>query len=94
MQETDTTKYLYDTACGAFNFTDYNFKLFKKRGQKDELVSSRSKTIVGCGLQHGDMIYLSYDKDSSTLSSEEPSCSNNFKGEFYQPSLSSSVNHG
>ncbi|KAL0279488.1 UNVERIFIED_CONTAM: hypothetical protein PYX00_001032 [Menopon gallinae] len=94
LHETETIKHLYERVFDAFSFTDFNFKLFKKRGQKDELISSRSKTIVESGLQHGDMVYLSREQGSSLLSTEEPSCSSNSRGEYYQPPMPASLNHG
>jgi nuclear protein localization family protein 4 len=41
-----------------FGLTSYGFALFRKRGCKDELSSSRSKTVRSYGLSHGDMLYM------------------------------------
>lgn len=41
-----------------FNLASYGFCLFKNRGQKDEIISSRSKSLKSIGLKHGDMLYL------------------------------------
>ena len=41
-----------------FNLTGYRFILYKEKGQKEELVSSRNKTLASYGLKHGDMIYM------------------------------------
>lgn len=41
-----------------FGLASYAFCLFKNRGQKDEITSSRSKAIKSIGLKHGDTLYL------------------------------------
>ncbi|PSN33783.1 Nuclear protein localization protein 4, partial [Blattella germanica] len=41
-----------------FGLSGYGFALYRQRGCKDELISSRSKTVRSYGLSHGDMLYL------------------------------------
>lgn len=43
----------------AFELPGFQFALFRSRNNKDELISSRSKTVASYGLRHGDMLYLS-----------------------------------
>ena len=44
----------------AFELKNFGFGLFKQRNYKDEIISSRSKTVSDVGLAHGDMVYFSY----------------------------------
>jgi len=41
-----------------FGLDGYCFALYKQRGLKDEIQSSRSKTVGSSGLNHGDLLYL------------------------------------
>jgi nuclear protein localization family protein 4 len=59
-----------------FGLTGYAFALYRKHGYKDELISSRSKTVCSYGLSHGDMLYLAplngamlWSQDSSPIPS-------------------------
>lgn len=42
----------------AFGLGGFCFALYRERGNKDEINSSRSKTLKSIGLNHGDLIYL------------------------------------
>uniref|UniRef100_A0A1B6CST9 Nuclear protein localization protein 4 homolog n=2 Tax=Clastoptera arizonana TaxID=38151 RepID=A0A1B6CST9_9HEMI len=55
----DPSRSLYEKVHDAFSLSGYMFTLFKERNNKDEIISSRSKTISSYGLCHGDMVYLS-----------------------------------
>lgn len=55
-----------------FGLTGYGFALYRKRGCKDELISSRSKTVRSYGLSHGDMIYMA-PLNGTMLWSQDPS---------------------
>lgn len=79
IDQTESTKSLYEKVHDVFNLTGYKFGLYKERGQKGELVSSRSRTLTTCGLRHGDMIYMSpvngallWSNDPGTSSSLPP----------------------
>lgn len=67
----------------AFGLTGYGFALYRKRGCKDELISSRIKTVRSYGLSHGDMLYLA-PLNGAMLWSQDPSP---------RPSTSSGVSH-
>ncbi|EEB11784.1 nuclear protein localization, putative [Pediculus humanus corporis] len=58
IDKADNTVSLYDKVHDVFNLTGYRFILYKEKGQKEELVSSRNKTLASYGLKHGDMIYM------------------------------------
>lgn len=55
---TDTTCQLFEKVHDAFELESYAFALYKTKSNKDEICSSKSKTILSTGLNHGDMIYL------------------------------------
>lgn len=59
VQPSDSVVRLFEKVHDAFSLPGFAFALFKERNNQGELVSSRSKTVSGCGLRHGDMIYLS-----------------------------------
>lgn len=42
----------------AFGLSGFCFALFRERGNKDEINSSRSKTLKSLGLNHGDLLFL------------------------------------
>lgn len=48
---------LFEDVHACLELETYNFRLFKDRIKKEELVSS-SKSIENVGLRHGDMLYL------------------------------------
>ncbi|XP_058797778.1 nuclear protein localization protein 4 homolog isoform X2 [Phymastichus coffea] len=54
----DTISQLFEKIHDAFDLRSFGFGLYKQRNQKDELISSCSKTIQSAGLKHGDMLYL------------------------------------
>lgn len=54
----DSTCQLYEKVYSTFDLNSFAFALYKEKGQKDEIQSSRSKTIRSFGLRHGDMLYL------------------------------------
>ncbi|XP_066600186.1 nuclear protein localization protein 4 homolog [Prorops nasuta] len=56
---TDTVSELFEKVYDAFDLNSFGFGLFKKRNHQDEIISSRSRTVSGVGLSHGDMLYLS-----------------------------------
>ncbi|XP_011497718.1 PREDICTED: nuclear protein localization protein 4 homolog isoform X2 [Ceratosolen solmsi marchali] len=59
IQTSDTVSQLFDKIYNVFELQSFGFGLYKQRNQKDEIISSRSRTIQGVGLKHGDMLYLS-----------------------------------
>uniref|UniRef100_A0AAR5QAR6 Nuclear protein localization protein 4 homolog n=1 Tax=Dendroctonus ponderosae TaxID=77166 RepID=A0AAR5QAR6_DENPD len=54
-----TTSQLFETIHDAFNLNSFTFALYKQINKKDEITSSKSKTLRALGLKHGDMVYLS-----------------------------------
>jgi hypothetical protein len=42
----------------AFDLNSFGFNLCKQRSQKEPLTSTRSRTVSGIGLSHGDILYL------------------------------------
>lgn len=55
---TDTTCQLFEKVHSTFDFNSFAFALYKQKNQKDEIASSKSRTVAGIGLHHGDMVYL------------------------------------
>ncbi|XP_021925198.1 nuclear protein localization protein 4 homolog [Zootermopsis nevadensis] len=80
---TDSILELFEKVHEAFGLTGYGFALYRKRGCKDELISSRIKTVRSYGLSHGDMLYLA-PLNGAMLWSQDPSP---------RPSTSSGVSH-
>lgn len=54
----DTLSRLYEKVYEAFDLNSFGFNLCKQRNQKEPLTSTRSRTVLGTGLSHGDMLYL------------------------------------
>lgn len=63
-----TLKDLYDIAYKTLNLLDYGFSLFSDRGCSKELRSSRSVTLSGSKLNHGDVIFYKQMAGSSVRS--------------------------
>ncbi|XP_043280769.1 nuclear protein localization protein 4 homolog [Venturia canescens] len=69
----DTTKKLFEKVYETFELSSFAFGLFKQRNHKDEIISSRSKTVNELGLKHGDMLYLT--PVNGTILRDKPSTS-------------------
>lgn len=69
----DVTSLLFEKVHDALHLNNYAFALHKDRQRKEEILSSKSRTLNECGLQHGDMIYLS--PLNGALIFEQPSTS-------------------
>ncbi|EFA08302.2 Nuclear protein localization protein 4 homolog-like Protein [Tribolium castaneum] len=54
----DSTCKLFERVHDSFDLSSFAFALYKERNQKNEIPSSKSRTVAGLGLRHGDMIYL------------------------------------
>lgn len=67
-----TTCQLYETIHDAFDLNSFAFALYKQRNKKDEIASSKTKTLRNLGLRHGDMVYLS-PLNGSVLFNNTPS---------------------
>lgn len=63
---------LFETIHDAFELNSFAFALYKQRNKKDEIASSKSKTLRNLGLRHGDMVYLS-PLNGSVLFNNTPS---------------------
>lgn len=53
-----STSRLFEKVKEAFELDCLAFAIYKSRGQKDEILSSKSKKVDAYQLQHGDMLYL------------------------------------
>ncbi|KAJ8959765.1 hypothetical protein NQ314_006194 [Rhamnusium bicolor] len=53
-----TTSQLFETIHDAFDLNSFAFALYKEKNKKNEIASSKTKTLRTLGLRHGDMIYL------------------------------------
>ncbi|XP_015190103.1 PREDICTED: nuclear protein localization protein 4 homolog isoform X3 [Polistes dominula] len=54
----DSVFTLFEKVFTAFNLNSLTFGLYKQRNRQDEIISTRSKTLLEAGLSHGDMLYL------------------------------------
>ncbi|XP_051158551.1 nuclear protein localization protein 4 homolog [Leptopilina boulardi] len=54
----DTVSSLFEKIYDAFDLNSFGFGLYKQRNYKDEIISSRSKSVSDVGLSHGDMLYF------------------------------------
>ncbi|XP_059611654.1 nuclear protein localization protein 4 homolog isoform X2 [Phlebotomus argentipes] len=66
-----TVRRLYETVFTVFELNNYDFVLFKERGFKQELTSSRSQKLTDCQLKHGDMIFMKLLSDNLASSSSK-----------------------
>lgn len=64
---------MYDT----FNLNSFGFNLCKQRNQKEPIISTRSRTVSGIGLSHGDMLYLVPANDTQLWSAPSTSSASN-----------------
>ncbi|XP_023935110.2 nuclear protein localization protein 4 homolog [Bicyclus anynana] len=74
--DTDVTARLYERVYESLNLNTFGFCLHKDRARKEEITSSKSRQLRTCGLQHGDMLYLSpvngavlFDQPSTSVQS-------------------------
>ncbi|XP_046660206.1 nuclear protein localization protein 4 homolog isoform X2 [Homalodisca vitripennis] len=77
----DTTVTIFEKVHDVFSLPGFTFALYRQKNRKEELVSSRSRTVAGTGLRHGDMLYMV--PLNGTLPWDQPgtSNSNSFGGE-------------
>jgi nuclear protein localization family protein 4 len=54
----DTTCRLFERVHDTFDLSSFAFALYKERNQKNEITSSKTRSVASAGLRHGDMIYL------------------------------------
>lgn len=55
----EPTAQLFERVHEALQLSSFAFALHKDRQRKEEVLSSKSRTLRDYGLQHGDMLYLS-----------------------------------
>ncbi|KAK6643250.1 hypothetical protein RUM43_004755 [Polyplax serrata] len=91
IDKSETTITLYERVHDVFNLTGYRFVLYKEKGHKGELVSSKSKTLVSCGLKHGDMIYMTPSNGTLMRSAEAGSSESNTTNRSSTPGTSGSA---
>ncbi|KAL1497698.1 hypothetical protein ABEB36_008615 [Hypothenemus hampei] len=91
-----TTSDLFELIHDAFDLDSFEFALYKQKNKKEEISSSKTRTVRNMGLKHGDMIYLApvngnqlFNCTSSgePVSEPGPSTSNSFS---WQSSTSTS----
>ncbi|XP_026729175.1 nuclear protein localization protein 4 homolog isoform X2 [Trichoplusia ni] len=94
VMDTDVTAQLFERVYENLHLNTFAFVLHKDRQRKDEIMSSKSRRLRDCGLQHGDMLYLSpvngavlFDQPST---SGEPNESDKPFGETIEAGPSSS----
>ncbi|KAK8376851.1 hypothetical protein O3P69_010052 [Scylla paramamosain] len=75
VKPTDTTKTLYEKVYEIHNLSSFDFTLTTSRDIKSEIASSSRKTLKGCKLNHGDMLFLhkldTEGKNGSSIKSKE-----------------------
>lgn len=71
--ESDVTARLFERVHEVLCLTSFAFALHKDRARKDEVLSSKTRTLRDYGLQHGDMLFLS--PVNGALLFEQPSTS-------------------
>jgi len=83
---TAKTEDLYKNVQKVFDLTSCQFSLYKKQNKTFEIASSRTKTVKGEGLAHGDRLFmfpksqnLFQNTNSSSSTSSSSSQPNNFK---------------
>ncbi|GAB0088866.1 Nuclear protein localization protein 4 homolog [Sergentomyia squamirostris] len=86
-----TLVHLYDTVRTTFQMANYDFALYKERGYKQELVSSRSKKISDY-MKHGDMIYMKVLTEGFASGSSKDTPGSSGQNNFYTVTRSSSTN--
>lgn len=55
----ECTAALYERVHSALALRSFAFALHRDRARRDELVSSKSRSLAAAGLRHGDLLYLS-----------------------------------
>lgn len=79
IKTSDTTCQLYERVHSTFDLNSFTFALYKQKNQKDEIASSKSKTLKTVGLCHGDMLYLSPVNGAILFSQPSTSATQNNK---------------
>lgn len=65
VSSTATLKDMYDIAYKTLNLLDYGFALFSDRPCTKEIRSTRSVTLSGSNLKHGEIVYFKQIAGSS-----------------------------
>ncbi|KAI5652195.1 NPL4 family domain-containing protein [Phthorimaea operculella] len=74
VSEQSPTAALYERVHEALQLSSFAFALHRDRARKDEVVSSKSRTLRDLGLRHGDMLYLS-PVNGAVLFDQQPTTS-------------------
>ncbi|KAJ2939843.1 hypothetical protein O0L34_g18038 [Tuta absoluta] len=74
VSETEPTAALYERVHDALQLSSFAFSLHRDRARKDEVVSSKSRTLQALGLRHGDMLFLS-PVNGAVLFDQQPTTS-------------------
>ncbi|KAK5641222.1 hypothetical protein RI129_009769 [Pyrocoelia pectoralis] len=90
IKTSDTTCQLYERVHSTFDLNSFAFALYKQKNQKDEIASSKSKTLISVGLHHGDMLYLTPVNGAIVFPEPSTSASHN-NNPFGEPAASDVV---
>lgn len=55
----ESTAALYERVHAVLALSSFAFALHKDRQKREEVLPSKSRTLLDCGLQHGDLLFLS-----------------------------------
>ncbi|XP_055377941.1 nuclear protein localization protein 4 homolog [Condylostylus longicornis] len=81
---TASLKELYEEVHRSLKLKDFDFAIFKERNFTKELISTRSQTIEGNGLQHGDIIYFKIMSGTSSARRTSIQAVDKFSKDFGQ----------
>lgn len=87
LSRNEPTIVLFERVHEVFRLSNFAFGLHKDRQRKEEILSSKSRTLAEYGLQHGDMLYMSplngaliYEQPSTSAESNQPTKSSEIIG--------------
>ena len=72
------TEELFTKVQQVFNLTSCQFALYKKQNKTLEIANTRTKTVSGAGLNHGDRLFM-FPKSQNLFQSSDTSSQNDFK---------------
>lgn len=58
VDSSDSSCSLFEKVHALFGLNSFAFTLFREQNSRDEIRSSKSRTLRSIGLKHGDMLYL------------------------------------
>ena len=72
------TEELFTKVQQVFNLTSCQFALYKKQNKTLEIANTRTKTVSGVGLNHGDRLFM-FPKSQNLFQSSDTSSQNDLK---------------